>query len=207
MTSHLPTHPRWRRSEHRAAPDRPNPRSPRGRLPIVLCVAVVLAITVGTAVVTRAVDRPAPSRTQVAVAAVAAPAQAATATYTAAITNGAAQNDLYDWLTGRAGTIVHLVLSISKPAAADLIGRPRSITMSSNCSTAKPPSNCARSLNLNGTRYLLYGDAKSAVTLRNGVYQVDAYVAVDPVTQDSTGMYTLPLRIVDPGGPVNGEDD
>lgn len=206
MTSRLLKHPLWRRSDDRPRQDPPRIRFAPRRLPIVLCVVVVLAMTLGVAAVSRAVARPGSSRTQVAAAA-AAPAQAPVATYTATIANGAAQNDLYDWLTGRAGTIVHLVLSISKPVAADLVSRPRSITMSSDCSTSKPPSNCARSLNLGGTRYLVYGDANGAVTLVNGVYQVNATVAVEPVTRDSKGIYTLPLRIVDLNGSANGEGD
>jgi hypothetical protein len=79
--------------------------------------------------------------------------------------------------------------------------------MSSNCSTVKPPSNCLRSLNLAGTRYLIYGDTAGAVTLVNNVYHVDAYVAVEPVTSDRHGVYTLPLRIVDRSSSGEGEDD
>jgi hypothetical protein len=198
MKSHVPRHPHSRRSE----------RGPvRGRVSIVMSMLVVLAVSLAVVAATRAVVRPAPGHPQVAAAAVAAPAQAPVATYTASITNGAGQNDLYDWLTGRAGTIVHLVLSISKPVAADMVHHPRSITLASNCSKPSPPANCARLLNLAGTRYLVYGDATNAVTLANGVYHVDAYVAVEPVTQDSKGMYTLPLRIVDLNGPASGEDD
>ena len=204
MTFRVPKHPHWRRSERGPSRDVPGIGLRRRRLSIVLCLLAVLAVSVGAAV-TRAVSRPA-AGAQVA-AAVAAPAQGATATYRASITNGASQNDLYDWLTGRAGTIVHLVLSVSKPVAADLVSRPRSITMSSSCSAAKPPSNCVRSLDLAGTRYLIYGDATGAVTLANNVYQVDAYVAVEPVTLDRSGIYTLPLRIVVLGAPGGGEDD
>jgi hypothetical protein len=193
MKSRVPKHPYWRRE--------------RRRLPIVLSLLTVLGLSFGAAAIARAVDQPSPGRADVAAVAVAAPAQAAFATYNASITNGASQNDLYDWLTGRAGSIVHLVLSISKPVAADLKARPRYITMSSNCATASPPSNCARSLNLAGTRYLIHGDGAGVVTLANNVYRVDAYVAVDPVTLDRKGVYTMPLRIVDPNNSGDGEDD
>jgi hypothetical protein len=173
---------------------------------MVMCLVAVLVTSVGGAAAAHAVSRPA-DQAEVAAAVAAAPAQGQILTYTASITNGASQNDLYDWLAGRAGTIVHLVLSISKPVAADLKARPQAITMSSKCSDPNPPSNCARSLNLSGTRYLVYGDATGLVTLANGVYNVDAYVAVSPITLDKKNIATLPLRIVVLSGPGAGEDD
>jgi hypothetical protein len=207
MKSRVPKHPHWRRSEEESGRGVPDSRPSRGRLPVLVCLLAVLGVSVGAAGVTSAMGPSSAERAQVGAAAVAAPGQAPIATYTASITNGATQNDLYEWLTGRAGTIVHLVLSVSKPVAADVRSRPRSIAMSSNCTTANPPSNCGRSLNLAGTRYLVYGDAAGAVTLVNNVYQVNAYVAVEPVTLDRNGMYTLPLRIVVLNGPGNGEDE
>jgi hypothetical protein len=170
-----------------------------------MCLLAVLGTSLGAAVAGRTVGRP-PARAEVAAAVAGVPDQGPIQTYTASITSGASQNDLYDWLAGRAGSIVHLVLSISKPVVADLKARPQAITLSSKCSDPSPPSNCARSLNLSGTRYLIYGDPTGLVTAANGLYNVNAYVAVDPIKLDSKNIATLPLRIVVVNG-SSGEKD
>lgn len=190
MKSRVPKHP------HLHRPD-------ISRLPILLSLLAVLGLSLGAAAVTRAVRPPAPARAQVAPAVAGVPSQGPTQTYTASVTNGATQNDLYDWLAGRAGSIVHLVVSISKPVVADVRSKPQVVTLSSQCSDPSPPSNCARSLNLSGTRYQFYGDATGLVTYSNGIYKVDAYLAVYPITLDSKNIATLPLRIIGSGAVAN----
>jgi hypothetical protein len=167
----------------------------------MLSMCAVLGLCLGAAAVARVVGRPASAQVAAAVAGV--PNQTPTQTYTASITNGATQNDLYNWLSGRSGTVVHLVLSISKPVVVDVKSKPQIVTLSSGCSDPSPPSNCAQSLNLAGTRYLFYGDATGLVTYTKGIYKVDGYVAVDPITLDSKNMTTLPLRIVGSGAVAN----
>jgi hypothetical protein len=161
----------------------------------------VLGLSLGAAAVARVVGHSATPRVAAAVAA--APNQTPTPTYTASVTNGETQNDLYNWLVGRPGTVVHLVLSISKPVVVDVKSKPQIVTLSSGCSDSSPPPNCARSLNLSGTRYQFYGDATGLVTYSNGIYKVDAYLAVDPITLDSKNMTTLPLHIVSSGAVTN----
>ena len=189
MKTRVPKHPHWHRPE-------------RSCLTIVLSLLAVLGLSLGAAAVTRAARPPAPARVQAAAVA-GVPDQGPTQTYTASVTNGATQNDLYDWLAGRAGSIVHLVVSISKPVVVDVKSKPQVVTLSSGCSDPSPPSNCARSLNLSGTRYQFYGDTTGLVTYSNGIYKVDAYVAVAPITLDSKNIATLPLHIVSSGAIAN----
>jgi hypothetical protein len=197
MKSQIPKQPRLPRNE-----SEPGRRVARlglsnRRVSIVVCLLAVLATSLGAAAVSRLAGRP--TRAEVGAAVAGVPNQGPMQTYTASITNGASQNDLYEWLAGRAGSVVHLVLSISKPTVADLKTKPQVITLSSNCSGPTPPANCAPSLNLAGTRYQFYGDTSGLVTLSNGIYNVDAYLAVDPITLDSKNMVTLPLHVVSSG--------
>jgi hypothetical protein len=163
----------------------------------------VLGLSLGVAAVARVVGRPATAPAKVAAAVAGVPNQGPMPTYTASITNGATQNDLYNWLVGQAGSMVHLVVAISKPAVADVKAKPNVIMLSSQCSDPSPPSNCARSLNLSGTRYLIYGDTTGLVTYSNGIYNVNANVLVDPITLDSKNVATLPLHIVSSGAIAN----
>jgi hypothetical protein len=178
---------------------------------MVLCGLVVLGLILGTATATRAMGRPRqhdPVVTTGAPAAAPAPSPITVQfdTYTASITNGATQNDLYIWLAGRAGKVVHVILSVSRPVAVSLTVRPRTLTMASNCRTPNPPGNCDNILGMLGTRYLVYGEGSGSISLVNGVIKIDAYVAVDPVTLDQQGFYTLPLRLVSPNAPPGSED-
>jgi hypothetical protein len=130
---------------------------PRSRASMVLCGLVVLGLILGTATATRAMGRPRqhdPVVTTGAPAAAPAPSPITVQfdTYTASITNGATQNDLYIWLAGRAGKVVHVILSVSRPVAVSLTVRPRTLTMASNCRTPNPPGNCDNILGMLGTR-------------------------------------------------------
>ena len=177
----------------------------RRRAPVVLCLLAVLGLIVGSVAASKALTR-SPQR-GVAAPTVSDPVGGNVERYSASVTNGSTQNDLYEWLGARAGKIVHVSVSISKPVLADLKSRPQKVTMSSNCKSSSPPSNCDRSLNLAGTSYLVYGETKGLVTYSNGVYYVDADFAVQPVTLDAQGFYTLPLRVVILNGPGDGERD
>jgi hypothetical protein len=179
---------------------------------VVVCVLTVLAVVVGEAAIARAMRQRAqhtlvPTQGVPAVVPAASPAPGPIDTYSGPITHGASQNDLYVWLAGRAGKIVHLVISMRTPVAVDLIHRPRHVDMKSNCTAPGPPANCDSVLGSAGVHYLIYGDGTGLITNVKGTVNVDAYFAVDPVTLDQKGYYTLPLRMVSQGGPAGSEGD
>lgn len=126
-------------------------------------------------------------------------------TYTASITNGSGQNDLYSWLAARSGQVVRVNVTVSKPLSVSLTTNPLSISMSSDCSGLQPPANCEANLNLAGTRYLIFGGTGGVLSKVTAGYKVDGYFAVDPVTQDQRGFYTVPLRVVSFGSSGEGE--
>jgi hypothetical protein len=130
--------------------------------------------------------------------------------YSGAVTNGASQNDLYLFLVAHAGQVVHVDVQVSSAVKVQMTGNPRTITLSSGCGGTKPPANCDRALRLAGTSYVIYDASASSgvtVTSSNGIYTVTGYLAIGQPTQDSKGMYALPVRAVAPGGPAMADND
>jgi hypothetical protein len=115
--------------------------------------------------------------------------------YSASVTVGSTQNDLYLWLAARAGRLVRLSLTLSVPTAVSLTSSPQAITFASGCASSTPPANCTAALNLRGARYLVYGTAPGLTAVTGG-YQLAGYFHVRHVLLDQQGVYTVPLRYV-----------
>jgi hypothetical protein len=123
------------------------------------------------------------------------PQTGAVDTYSASITVGSTQNDLYVWLAARAGRLVRLSLTLSAPTTVSLTTSPQVIAFASGCFSVSPPSNCDAAVNLKGARYVVYG-AGSGLKAVTGGYQLSGYFHVRPVTLDQQGIYTVLLRSV-----------
>jgi len=140
----------------------------------------------------------------------AAPVAAPIDSYSGSVTNGATQNDLYLFLAARAGQVVHVNIQVSSAVKVQMTGNPRTITLSSGCGGTKPPANCDQAMRLTATSYLIYdanATAGATVTVRNGTYTVTGDFAIGQPTQDSKGMWALPVRAVALGGPAMADED
>jgi hypothetical protein len=139
-----------------------------------------------------------------------APAAAMLDSYSATVTNGASENDLYLFLAARQGHMVTLSLQVKAPVKASISGNPKTLVMSSGCGGTKPAGNCAAALALSGVTYVLQdvGTAtRSTLSYASSVYTVTGRFVVGDPTLSAAGMATVPLRAVSLGGPAGAEDD
>jgi hypothetical protein len=177
-------------------------RSWRAPLLAVICAAALIGL-LATASWRPAVGAPSGGTA-------APPAAATLDSYSATVSNGASENDLYLFLAARQGRMVTLSLQVKAPVKVSLSANPKTLVMSSGCGGTKPAGNCAAMLAPSGVTYVLQDVGtvtQTTLTYANSVYTVTGRFVVGDVTLSAAGMATVPLRAVALGGPAGAEDD
>jgi hypothetical protein len=182
-------------------------RDPKRRACVAIAAAAaVIGVPLAAHTMTGAEAGPSGSRPASGPAVVSGPIAVLPAdVFTTPVTNGASANALYAFLADRQNHLVHLQVPVSKPVAASLGKKTKSITLSTGCTPTSTSSICVDTVNAAGVTLTATGTGLE-VESSGGTYTVAGDARVGPATRDAKGTYTIPLQGQDVGAAGTGED-